>query len=295
MTEESPVLFKALMMARIRNILAGEDFVEFQTPVLRKFPGDRDRPRLRLDDGRWLRESSAYALRANLAYYHRIFELGPMFRPDAGSERHLSEFTMLDLYARDFNFDMALSLAKRIVGSFYSGEMREVSFAGAVLEQHGIDLKCDPDGEVNFCNFLRRHYGMSGESTLKILDRYIIEEIEPLSKGCCLIVTDFSPAPEVRAKRSEQFACTSERFEFQIDGVEVVHGYVDEPDMDALRHGALSYDSLGQEDETMIQLVKSGLVPAESAGFGIGIERLAQACAPRIQLKDFMPSPEFTS
>lgn len=290
----NPIVFKADMIWQIRTILNKLSFTEFPTPVLRKFPGDRDRPRIFLQDGRCLRESSAYALRANLELTDRLYEIGPMFRPEAASERHLSEFTMLDLYAKDFDLEAAKSLALQLVTTFYRGEVLTVSFAEVVRKRFQIDLRKDEEGERKLYDLLSSYYSMQGASLLRVLDRFIIDEIEPLSTGCCLLVTDFSPAPEVRAKLVPGMACVSERFEIQIEGVEVVHGYVDEPDMRALSTRAAMYESLGEEDRAIIRLVNAGRVPAESAGFGIGIERLAQACLGIPSLRDLMPSWDFT-
>ncbi|MBY3220948.1 hypothetical protein HFO18_07485 [Rhizobium laguerreae] len=293
MNIENPILYKSRMIFSIRRMLSDLRFVEIQTPVLRKYPGDRDRPRLFLEDGRSLRESSAYALRVNLAITDRLYEIGPMFRPDIASNRHLPEFTMLDLYATDFDLAAAKNLALQIVSTFYHGEVRTVSFADVVLATFAIDLREDEQGEQKLCRLLAQHYSMQDASVLRLLDRYITDHIEPLSKDCCLVVTDFSPAPEVRARLTPGLACVSERFEIQINGEEVVHGYVDEPNVNALSVRAASYDALGYEDRTIIELIRNGRVPSGSAGFGIGIERLAKACLGLPSLRDLMPSWEF--
>jgi len=200
---------------------------------------------------------------------------------------------MLDLYAADFDLAAAKTLALQIVTTFYQGELRTVSFADVVLATFAIDLRRDEQGEQKLCQLLAQQYSMQDASVLRLLDRYITDCIEPLSKNCCLLVTDFSPAPEVRAKLAPGLACVSERFEIQINGEEVVHGYVDEPDVNALSVRAASYDALGYEDRTIIDLIRKGRVPPGSAGFGIGIERLAKASLGLPSLRDLMPSWEF--
>src|SRR5262245_24503030 len=118
MSSEAPILFKSRVMRECRRLLDADGFIEIVTPVLRLLEGGGLTPRLRLEDGRYLRESPAYALRFNLTFAEKIFEIGPCFRVDAVDATHLPEFSMLDLYWRDASLAQVVSLGERLVRLF---------------------------------------------------------------------------------------------------------------------------------------------------------------------------------
>lgn len=271
-----PVIYKSTMMRRIRNLLDHEGYFEIMTPILRKFPGDADRPRLQLTDGRWLRESSAFALRYNLQFTPAVYEMGASFRPDELDATHLPEFTMLDLYKRDATIDEMLDLATRIVSEFYPGPIEVLSFGELIRKDLGIDLFSDEHSAMKLVGAFQEMYNDYEISPLWLIDRYITENVEPLSKNRCVVVTDFPLLPEVRAKRRPGTAAIVDRFEILIDAIEVVHGYTDEDDADRFEEQARRLNSFGPEDQLMCELMRSKTVPAASSGFGIGIERLCR-------------------
>jgi lysyl-tRNA synthetase class 2 len=294
MSSENPILFKARVMREFRTLLHEEGFVELMTPVVRRHCGGGLTPRVRLEDGRYLRESSAFALRYNLRLAEKIFEFGPCFRQDVLDATHLPEFTMLDLYWGGASIQDAVSLAERLVQLFYHGPIERLSVAGLIRDKLGIDLITDELGEQRLLQYLSMTSSSLGSSFLKLFDRFVREEIEPLSKGCCLIASDFPSVAEARAKKTEGTLCIADRVEFQIDGVEVIHAYADEPDPSALLARAEWSGSLEPEDRVMADLLEKELVPSESAGFGVGLERFCQVCLLDSDISDFMASKLFS-
>jgi lysyl-tRNA synthetase class 2 len=291
---EDPILFKARVMREFRKLLDADGFIELETPILRLLQGGGLTPRLRLEDGRYLRESPAYALRLNLSLADKIFELGPCFRIDAIDATHLPEFTMLDLYWRNASLAQALSLAERLVRLFYRGPFEELSVASLLQDKLGIDLAEDEKSEERLLQYLNDKYYKPGYSKLKMFDTFVRREIEPLSMGRCLIVKDFPTLAEGRARRKSGTRFIAERAELQIDGVEIVHAYTDEPDPAALIEKAQQSGALEPEDHVMADLLRSGSVPGESAGFGVGVERFCQVCLGMSDISPFMTSKLFS-
>ena len=81
--------------------------------------------------------------------------------------------------------------------------------------------------------------------------------------------------------------------EFHINGVEVVQLMEDDSDLQRLLERARG---LGYDDRELViisEMIESGEVPCESAGFGIGIERLCQACLGLPSIWDVVVSREF--
>ncbi len=294
MNAENPIIYKARVMYEFRKLLNEEGFVELMTPVVRLHQGGGLTPRVRLEAGQYLRESSAYALRYNLKFADKIFEFGPCFRQDALDATHLPEFTMLDLYWRGASIDDAVNLAERLLRLFYYGPYEILSVVQLVRDQLGIDLVNDELGQQRLLEYLAAKSSIEGLSYLKLFDKYVRDEIEPLSRGRCLIVWDFPPVAEARAKRKDGTKCVADRVEFQIDGVEIVHAYADEPDSSALLAKAHWSGSFEPEDQLMAELLEDQIVPGESAGFGIGLERFCAVCRGETDISQFMAAKLFS-
>jgi lysyl-tRNA synthetase class 2 len=179
------------------------------------------------------------------------------------------------------------------VKELYNGEIERISIADIILKRFDVDLWRDPLAIEGLSRSIANRFKTKEESPPVLFDRFIVEDIEPMSRDRCLLVTDFPDIPEVRAKRTPGAANVSQRFEILIDGIEVVHGYADEPDHEVLKARALLFDNFGPEDEIMCRLLVDGAVPGDSSGFGIGIERLCQVCLKKTSLRPFSTSWAF--
>lgn len=283
--------FKVDALWKLRSYLHSEGFIELPTPVVRRYDRHQFSSRLKLENGKYLRDSPAYGLRRNLQFFERVYEIAPCFRPDEPDETHLSEFLMLDLYSLNSNMEDAVVLAHKVLSLFYTGHTKQISVIERIKNQLDIDFYTDPSAERKFSEQLGIKYTPS--SFLKLLEVYIKNNIEPQSKGCCLIATDFPDSLEFRAKRIGDTLGVSKRFEFLIDGIEVFHGYEDETDILKLQERANTLGQFEPEETIMAKLLESGNVPIQSAGFGFGIERLCQVCLNEPDIRKFAVSQEF--
>ncbi|MBC8953664.1 amino acid--tRNA ligase-related protein [Xenorhabdus sp. PB62.4] len=290
----SPILYKAALIRRIRTFLDSKNFIEIMTPVMRRYAGDDSRPRLSLHNGSWLRESSAFALRFNIQFHDSIYEIGPSFRPDVVDNTHLPEFIMLDLYKKDSTLDEMLQLAKLIIEMFYKGTISVFSFAEHLNQQFSIDFYKDPKASSKLINCLRKIYCDTVSPPLTLVDRYIVENIEPLSQRCCMIVTDFPLLTEIRAKKRTETTGVVERFEILIDGIEIVHGYTDEDNVELFESQARELNMFGDEDSVICSMIKDNKLSSSSSGFAIGIERLCQVAQGEKQISIYSPSRPFS-
>jgi aspartyl/asparaginyl-tRNA synthetase len=72
--------------------------------------------------------------------------------------------------------------------------------------------------------------------------------------------------------------------------------YQYDPDVKRLlKHGQLYPDHHSADNEIICDLVEKGIVPCESAGFGIGIERLCRVSLGLDSVHPFVVSPEFNA
>jgi len=285
--------FKVDLLWKLRELLHSNSFQEVPTPIMRRNNNDNLFPRFKVVNGGYLRESPAYGLRRNLEFFDRIYEIAPCFRTDMPDKTHLSEFLMLDLYARGFSLESAIDLALKILSLVYAGPVSRISMATHLKNRFGVDFFEDGSAEELVSERLVGELGYEGKSFLQLLDKYIKDHVEPTSRGCCLVVTDFPDAAEFRAKRIGRTLLVSRRFEFYINGIEVFHGYEDETDVHRLHAKAKELGQFGPEEVIMSGLLNRGSVPSDSAGFGFGIERLCQVCLNEPDIRRFSISPEF--
>lgn len=83
-----------------------------------------------------------------------------------------------------------------------------------------------------------------------------------------------------------------ERFELIVAGIELVHGSIDGTDRNAFTERATAVGLYDDEQQLAQEAIEAGYVPADTAGPGIGIERLCAASSLR-DITPFLQSPQF--
>ncbi|WP_275466354.1 amino acid--tRNA ligase-related protein [Streptomyces noursei] len=290
----NPVVMKSDLLFSLRDTLRAETFVEVTTPTMRRADLGQGR-RLPVDhDGRrFLRAMIGPALRVNLEHHRRIFEIGACFRPEKPDGFHAPEFQMLDLYAAGEDFNFLLTLAEQLIGPHLPYTPERVSVAGHVRDQFGIDLHREPLGDLPAR--MAAHLGMSADVPFKtVLGQYVDRELEAQSTGAALFLTEYPVGgDEPCARLTPGTTAVLNRFEVLVDGIEVVHGYEDEPDGTAFIDRARAVDLYDDEQALAREAIDAGRVPAGSVGLGIGIERLCMAASGAKDISVFQPSPQF--
>lgn len=293
MTLKELILYKSNILRGLRNFLYDRSFVEVTTPVARNSDCRfRPRPVVNLYGKRYLRESVGPALRRNLQFLPKIYEIGPCFRHDKPDRTHAPEFYMLDLYAAGESMEYLLDLAEGMIRLFFSGEVSRVSIATAVREAFGVDLVTE--SEMVLREKLIEVYGLPDFTTLyDAVETYVERELEPKSEGRCLILHDYPLRTEVCAKRKEGTTSVINRFELYIDRVEVIHGYEDEDDRPGFVERATEINFYNAEQKLIQDEIERGTVPSRSVGLGVGVERLCMSCSRQYDMRNFISSQEF--
>ncbi|MEU2032551.1 amino acid--tRNA ligase-related protein [Nocardia amamiensis] len=286
---------KSDLLFQIRTLLLSQGFAEVVTPTFRKADDLTGRRATAAVGGRngWLRSMIGPALRYQLAHTPRVFEIGDCFRNDTADATHISEFTMLDLYAADSSYDYLIELAENLVGLANPGTPRRISVAEHLGTTLGVDLTRETlDRHVGA---LSRHLGRPADAALPdLLDAYITAELEPQSTGTATFLVDMPlGGNEPCAKLRHGTAAVLNRFEVFIDGVEVVHGYEDETDAEAFIARASAIGLYNPEQSLVQKAIHDGVVPARSVGLGIGIERLCMAATGARDIRLFQQSAAF--
>ncbi|UYQ60061.1 amino acid--tRNA ligase-related protein [Streptomyces peucetius] len=291
-----PIRTKAHVLRGLRTLLHDEGFTEVVTPVARRADlGPGRRAPAGLHEGRYLRAMIGPALRVNVSTDRpRVYEIGPCFRPEPPDALHAAEFTMLDLYAAELDFEGLIDLAWRLVGPHLPSYTPErLSIADHVHTEFGIDLRTEPIGDLH-PRMAARIGAAAGEPFRDVLGRYIARELEAGTAGRAVFLTDYpSGGDEPCARLAPGTTAVLERFELIVDGIELVHGYTDETDRKAFTERAKAVGLYDDEQRLAQEAVESGAVPADTAGLGIGIERLCAASAGLRDIIPFLQSPQF--
>ncbi|MER5549750.1 amino acid--tRNA ligase-related protein [Streptomyces sp. NPDC002589] len=290
----NPVVMKSDLLFSLRDTLRSESFVEVVTPTLRKADlGPGRRVPVDLEEGRFLRAMIGPALRVVLEHHRRVFEIGPCFRPEKPDDLHAPEFQMLDLYAAGEDFEFLFALAERLVTPHLRYAPQRVSVSGHIRDLFGIDLHREPLGDLPVQ--MAAHLNLGAEVPFKtVLGQFIERELETQSEGAALLLTEYPVGgDEPCARLSPGTVAVLNRFELLVDGVEVIHGYEDEPDGAAFAQRARAVDLYDDEQALAWQAINAGRVPATSVGLGIGIERLCMAASGIKDITVFQQSTQF--
>ena len=273
-----PIAFKSDVLVALREALLLQRFTEVLTPVARQADlGSGRRAPVELGERRYLRSMIGPALRYHLQFRPRVFEIGPCFRLDTPDATHSREFAMLDLYAAGENFEFLFILAEKLVEGFLGTGFERVSVAGRIHDLFGINLREEPLGDLP--ERMAKYVGAPEEAPLQeSLETFVSRELEPCSVGNGIFLWEFPVGGnEPCAKQTPGTIGILNRFELIVDGLEVMHGYEDEPDNEAFVRCATKVGLYDQEQALLQDEIAQGRVPAESVGLGMGIERLCMA------------------
>jgi lysyl-tRNA synthetase class 2 len=288
------ISLKSEVLWELRRTLRNHDFKEVVTPVARRADlGPGKRATAELGERRYLRSMIGPALRHNLQFQPRIFEIGPCFRLDQPDLSHSREFTMLDLYAADEDFEFLFKLAEELVAGFVGSGFERISIAQRMHDKFGLNLNREHPRCVR--EKIAQHVGARADATLQeIIDSYIEQDLEPLSAGRRVFLWEFPVGgnePCARIKPGTEAVLN--RFELFVNGIEVVHGYQDETDAEAFVSRAIEAGLYDEEQRIVQDEISQGKVPPDSIGLGIGIERLCMAATGADDIGIFRQSAHF--
>ena len=298
---------RAAMEKAVRDYFDSEGFLEVTTPVMVPHPNLDPNIRpipVRVADvtGRarlqWLHTSPELSMKKLLAKGSgSIYQLAPVFRDEEHTGLHRCEFTMLEWYREEADYEDAIRDTIRVVraacGAATGG--REVVFGGLTY-----DLE-DSWQELTMAEAFARHagvgsfardelaealeslgYRVSPEAPREELFFHLyLESVEPhLGMGRPTIVRDYPSFLGTMARPREDDAGTLERFEVYIGGVELANGYTELEDAVELgRRMEEVLDALSAEgvkglsiDEGFLEAM-ADLPPC--AGVSVGMDRLA--------------------
>jgi elongation factor P--(R)-beta-lysine ligase len=324
--------FLAARSAITRAVRAWFDeqgFVEVETSILQISPGNETHlhaPRTELNraDGgretRYLRTSPEFACKKLLAAGEpKIFEFARVFRDRERGDLHLPEFTMLEWYRADADYDAVIadsivviahaaqatgvgrfSFRGRSADPFAEPELLTV--AAAFERFAGIDLLATvEEGQGD-----RARLAAAAEGRVRITDddtwsdifsKVLVEHVEPnLGQGRLTVLFEY-PVPEAALARTKlSDPRVAERFEVYACGVELANGFGELTDAreqrrrftQAMDEKQRRYGERYPLDEDFLDAVAK--MP-QATGVALGFDRLVMLASGALRIEQVVWTP----
>ena len=253
------LLARGRIAARLRQWFAEQDFIEVETGVLQRSPGNETHlhafsTELCGPDGTrsnvYLRTSPEFACKKLLAAgERRIFDFARVFRNRERGLLHAPEFTLLEWYRAEEPYEKLMqdcaallaagaeaagtkrfSFRERHINPFLSPERLTVAEA---FDRHaGIDLLSTLSGQDADRDSLAAAAQSASvrvaedDTWADIFSRVLVERIEPrLGLGRATILDEYPAAQSALARPTTADPRVAERFELYACGVELANGF----------------------------------------------------------------------
>ena len=314
---------RSQIIAAIRTYLAGEGFMEVETPMLvANAGGAAARPFEThfnaLDEDLKLRISlELYLKRLIVGGLEKVYEIGRVFRNEGLDTRHNPEFTLMELYQAytDYHGMMDLTenlyryVAKTVLGTtkiVYNGiEMdlgkpfERITMVDAVKKYAGVDF--------NEIHTLEEARAIAQEKHVEfephhkkgdILNLFFEEFVEEhLLQPTFVMDHPIEISPLTKKKPSNPDYV--ERFEFFMNGWEMANAYSELNDPidqrarfkaqeELLAHGD---EEANRTDEDFLYALEIGMPP--TGGIGFGIDRMVMLLTDSAAIRDVLLFPTF--
>ncbi len=314
-------ILRSKIIQAMREFLTGRDFLEVETPVMHTVTGGATaRPFVThhnaLDLDLYLRIATELHLkRLIVGGMERVFELGRIFRNEGISTNHNPEFTSVEIYQANADYEdmmelmekMVLGIAEQVLGSSkVTYQERELDFSLPWPRKKLIDLVNEITG-VNFREIagdaaardiaMARGLEPEKEATWgEILFRFFEEFCEDKLWGP-VFVQDYPVDVSPLARRCDHAPAFTYRFECFMAGKEIANAFTELTDpldqrerfLQQVQKRAGGDEEAHMMDEDFLSALEYGMPP--TGGLGIGIDRLVMILTGSTSIRDVILFP----
>ncbi len=321
-------------IAWIREFLMSQDFLEVETPILQNtYGGAAARPFLTelnaIDEQKmFLRISLEIPLKKLIVGgFNRVFEIGKVFRNEGIDKTHNPEFTMLEMYAQNWDYHNMMVLTENLF-ALLAKKLYGTTSLGIRMDKRGnpheVDLKT-PWIRMSMKDSIKHYAGINVDllSDLEIrttlqektdltaadiqkssrgqLIAYLFEELveHHLIQPHHIIDHPIETTPLCKLHRDPALRKENivERFETFILGFEFCNSYSELNDPILQRELLAQQNKMKEEgdeeahpmDEEFIEAICQGMAP--TGGLGIGIDRLMMLLLGEVSIRDVLLFP----
>ena len=312
---------RSQILASIRKFLAGEGFMEVETPMLvANAGGAAARPFEThfnaLDEDLKLRISlELYLKRLIVGGLERVYEIGRVFRNEGLDTRHNPEFTLMELYQAYTDYNGMMDLTERM----YRYVAQEV-LGTTTIVYNGVEMDLGkPFERITMVDAVKKYAGVdfneihSLEEARAAAKEHHVEYEERHKKGDILALffeefaeehliqptfvmdhpIEISPLTKKKPENPEY----TERFEFFMNGWEMANAYSELNDpIDQRERFKAQEEQLAQgdeeantTDEDFLNALEIGMPP--TGGIGFGIDRMCMLLTDSAAIRDVLLFP----
>ncbi len=283
----STIQARARLYQKIRAFFAAGNCLEVDTPLLS--PSTNTDPHIasmladNLRGCLYLQTSPEFAMKRLLAADSgSIFQICHAFRAGESGSRHSAEFTLLEWYRIDFDYQQLMDEMEQLIDHLSGCQNRysRVSYRELFLRYANIDINSISQEELGQqCNLQVPGCSVDELDFDQCLDLLMALVIQPSMQGY-VFVYDYPVSQASLARISKDNAEVSERFELFYDGLELANGFSELTDA-AVQRQRFEADNMKRRqsglpvypmDEKLLAALESGL-PA-CAGVALGLDRL---------------------
>ena len=302
-------------LSTIRQYLEAEGYLEVETPTLHPIMGGAAaRPFIThhnaLDADFFLRIApELYLKRLIVGGLERVFEVSRNFRNEGLSTRHNPEFTMLELYEAQADYQRMMEVTEtifeRCAVALNGGT--EIQFRGGTFDlkapfprKRYTDLFQDHAGcafdDENAVRAKAKELGLNHASDdyWKVMSDVFDETVEPHLSGP-IFVTHYPVQISPLAKQDPEDPRLTERFEVFVSSMELGNAFTElnDPEEQQRRFeeqvASKDPETPGEVDVDYVQALEVGMPP--TGGLGIGIDRLVMLLTGQDSIRDVLLFP----
>ncbi len=216
---------RAAIIQAVRFFFIGRSYLEVETPI--RLPALIPEAHiLPLPSASWFLQTSPELCMKRLlaAGVPRLFQICKCFRGSERGHRHLPEFTMLEWYRLDGQYQDLMMETQEFLGDLAARFKGERGY-----DQEIISLLGQPDWQrLTVQEAFALHAPISVDRALAddCFDEILVEHVEPhLGRDRPCFLHDYPTALGSLAKTSSTNPAVAERFELYIGGVELANGF----------------------------------------------------------------------
>lgn len=222
LARKQPILVsRARILEKIRAFFIAQGFIEVETP--HRLPGNA--PELHIDpvssDGWFLQTSPELCMKRLLAAgYDKIFQICRCWRAGERGPHHLPEYTMLEWYRRDCDYQQLMKDCEGLILSLTGN-------TGLVWQANKVDLT-PPWPRLSVTEAFSQHSStpLNEVTDVNFFSELISNEVEPcLPKNKPLFLVNYPALQGSLARTRSQNPDEVERFELFIAGLELANGF----------------------------------------------------------------------
>ena len=267
------------LLRALRNFFYDYGFLETETPVMIPAPAPEENIESITAERGFLRTSPELAMKVLLSQgVEKMFQIGSAFRHNEFGRKHREEFTILEYYARDWNYmQLADFTAKMIADAF-----RKVTGSAIIsYQERSLDAS-----QVEYISVEEAYRKYADTDCFAIdaatFDELMVLKVEPnLGNGKLSILHNYPVEYAALSRRSTDDPRTAERWEIYACGIELGNAFGELTDPQEQKDRFAAANAIRKannmrsypEPTEFYDALDRGI--PESSGCAIGVDRLA--------------------